>query len=74
MKTLQSDIYKNAGVTHRALIHSMMVHLPAAAAICSSTLSKSSQAAGWMSPYMSSVKMGAALISSERGAGDKLIT
>lgn len=54
--------------------HSSAMSSPAAAAICSSTLSRSSQAAGWMSPYMSSVRIGAALISSERGAGDKLIT
>lgn len=53
---------------------SLTANSPAAAAICSSTLSSSSQAAGCTSPYMSSVRMGAALISSERGAGDKLIT
>lgn len=62
------------GETHGSLMRSLMADSPAAAAMCSSTLSRSSQAAGWMSPYMSSVKMGAALISSERGAGDKLIT
>ena len=56
-------------------IHRLLTaNSPAAAAICSSTLSSSSQAAGWTSPYMSSVRMGAALISSDRGAGAKLIT
>lgn len=48
--------------------------LPAAPAMCSSMLSRSSQAAGWMSPYISSVRMGAALISRDKGAGDRLIT
>ena len=48
--------------------------LPAAPAICSSMLSRSSQAAGWMSPYISSVRIGAALISRDKGAGDRLIT
>lgn len=48
--------------------------LPAAPAMCSSTLSRSSQAAGWMSPYISSVRIGAALISSDRGAGERLMT
>lgn len=47
---------------------------PAAAAICSSTLSRSSHAAGKMSPYMSSVRIGAAFISKDKGAGDRLIT
>lgn len=47
---------------------------PAAAAMCSSTLSRSSQAAGCTSAYMSSVRMGAALMRSDSGAGDKLIT
>lgn len=48
--------------------------LPAAPAMCSSMLSRSSQAAGWMSPYISSVRTGAALISRDKGAGDRLIT
>lgn len=48
--------------------------LPAAPAMCSSMLSRSSQAAGWISPYISSVRIGAALISRDKGAGDRLIT
>lgn len=48
--------------------------LPAAPAMCSSMLSRSSQAAGWMSPYISSVRIGAALMSRDKGAGDRLIT
>lgn len=48
--------------------------LPAAPAMCSSTLSSSSHAAGWMSPYISSVRTGAALIRSDKGAGERLIT
>lgn len=50
------------------------LYLPAAPAMCSSMLSRSSQAAGWMSPYISSVRTGAALINRDKGAGDKLIT
>lgn len=55
-------------------ILSGFILLPAAPAICSSTLSRSSHAAGWMSPYISSVRIGAALISSDKGAGERLIT
>lgn len=51
-----------------------LVPLPAAPAMCSSTLRRSSHAAGCMSPYISSVRIGAALISSDKGAGERLIT
>lgn len=57
-----------------AAILSGLALLPAAPAMCSSTLSRSSHAAGWMSPYISSVRIGAALISSDKGAGERLIT
>lgn len=58
----------------RVAMLSGFVLSPAAPAMCSSTLSRSSHAAGWMSPYISSVRIGAALISRDKGAGERLIT
>lgn len=73
-KLLCKALWSTMSCVTRVVIISGFFLLPAAPAMCSSTLSSSSHAAGWMSPYISSVRTGAALIRSDKGAGERLIT